>query len=569
MSDSMSKQINQLIDIGAISLNSFDSGYLSPIFLRKKPNGSNRLIFNLRHLNTYVYPPKFRLISLSKVSQTLQQGDYLVKIDISNAYYHIPIQESHRRYLSLAFNGKIYNMNCLPFGLSSAPSIFSKITNWVASLLREKGIRVIVYLDDFLLMNQEADKLAEQAIWTVEFLKQLGWHINTDKTDLKPKTRIEYLGIIWDTKLNKKILPMSKISNITDSILKTLHDDKWCWMGAKQLLGKLNFAANVIPLGLLHCRRIQIASKSLPDVQRYKMFQIPDQVKEELSWWLQNLRETSDIQIAPASIFIATDASDVGWGAIINDKKLSGHWSTAQSHWHCNQKELWTLFEVLQRYLQEVSGKTILFQSDNRTATSYIRRQGGTKSQKLLNIASKILNLAQQHRITIIPKYLPGRYNGIADSLSRLKAQQEWHLDCSTQQSIFQIMGTPEIDLFASKSSAVVPRYVSEDHTDMTSEYTDAFSRPWNYKVAWIFPPPALIPRVLQHLNGSQGHYLLVVPRWEKAFWRAEVKKRAVCPPYKIRNVKEHLRDLRTNLPPRNIQNLSLEVWKVRAGPMR
>lgn len=564
----MSQQIENLLDVNAISINSFNSGYLSPIFLRQKPNGSHRLIFNLRSLNFYVHPPRFRLISLSKVAQTLQQGDYLVKIDISNAYYHIPVQNSHTRYLSLAFNGKIYNMNCLPFGLSSAPSIFSKITNWVASQLRERGIRVIVYLDDFLLMNQAADKLTEQAIWAMNFLTKLGWQINSDKTDLTPKSRIEYLGLIWDTKENVKILPSSKISNIKNSILNTLSKGNWSWMEAKQLLGKLNFAANVIPLGFLHCRRIQIAAKSLPDIQRYKIFQFPDQVKEELSWWLQNLSKTSDIQIAPPSVFITTDASDIGWGAVINDEKLSGHWNTSQNHWHCNQKELWTLFEVLQKKLELVSGKTVLFQTDNKTAASYIRKQGGTKSQKLLCIASKILHLALQYKITIIPKYLPGRYNGIADSLSRQKTFQEWHLDQPTRTAIFRSMGTPEIDLFASNLSAVVPRYVSEDHKDMSSEYTDAFSRPWNYEIAWIFPPPALIPRVLRHLNGSKGLYLLVIPKWEKAFWRAEIKKRAISPPFRIRDLKNHLRDLRTNLPPRNIQTLSLEVWKVRAGPM-
>ncbi|XP_063369922.1 uncharacterized protein LOC134658240 [Cydia amplana] len=299
------------------------------------------------------------------------------------------------------------------------------------------------------------------------------------------------------------------------------------------------------------------------------MFQLADQVKTELDWWLQNLANTSDIQVAPASVFIATDASDIGWGAIINDEKLSGHWSTSQNYWHCNQKELWTLLEVIQPKLQLISGKTFLFQTDNQTAATYIRKQGGTKSMKLLEIASKILNLALQHKISIIPKYLPGRYNGIADSLSRQKTFQKWHLDLLMQKKILQVTGTPEIDLFASKSSAVVPKYVSEDHKDMTSEYTDAFSRPWNYKLAWIFPPPAVIPRVLVHLNGSKGIYLLVVPKWEKAFWRAEIKKRAISPPFQIQHLKNHLRDLRTNLPPRNIQNLSLEVWKVRAGPMR
>lgn len=128
----------------------------------------------------------------------------MVKIDISNAYYHVPVWDSHRRYLSFAFGKNIYNMNCLPFGLSSAPSVFSKISNWVASLLREKGIRTIVYLDDFLLLNKDAILLAQQAQWAVGFLQDLGWHINLSKTNLTPTPKIEYLGLSWDSTENKK-----------------------------------------------------------------------------------------------------------------------------------------------------------------------------------------------------------------------------------------------------------------------------------------------------------------------------------------------------------------------------
>lgn len=79
-------------------------------------------------------------------------------------------------------------------------------------------------------------------------------------------------------------------------------------------------------------------------------------------------------------------------------------------------------------------------------------------SRKLLDISSKILNLAHSLDVSIVPKYLPGKYNDLADSLSRVKSQQEWHLDSQIQTLIFQKLGTPDIDLFGSKASAVVPQ---------------------------------------------------------------------------------------------------------------
>lgn len=323
----MSQEIDKLLKMRAISPNNYNSGYLSPIFLREKANGSHRLIFNLKRLNFYIRPPKFRLINLKKVAQTIQKGDFLIKIDISNAYYHIPIAHTHRRYLSLAWNGQIYNMQCLPFGLSSAPSIFSKVSNWVASLLRDRGMRVIVYLDDYLLMNQNHSTLIQQAQWTVSFLKDLGWELNLQKCDLNPKKQLEYLGLIWDTERNIIALPESKITNITNTIEKALRRNRWSWRDAKHILGKLNFASNAVPLGFLHCRPIQMAAKTLPDEDRHKTFRLPIQAKEELLWWLQNLNNCSTLQVAPPTAFITTDASDHGWGAIVNDKKLFGHWN--------------------------------------------------------------------------------------------------------------------------------------------------------------------------------------------------------------------------------------------------
>jgi hypothetical protein len=495
--------------------------------------------------------------------------DYMVKIDMSNAYYHIPIAEAHKRYLSLAYNDQIYNMNCLPFGLSSAPSIFSKVSNWVASLLRDKGIRIIVYLDDYLLLNINPAVLTQQAEHAVSLLKELGWHLNLEKSILEPRKQIEYLGLIWDSEANLITLPKAKITNISKIINHTLKKHTWSWMTAKHLFGKLNFASNAIPLGLLHCRAIQLAANHLPDHDKHRNCQLPSQTRLELLWWLENLTKGSTFQIAPPTTFITTDASDSGWGAIINNKKRCGLWDDSQKRWHSNRKKLWSLLEVLGREWQELKGKTVIFQTDNRITAAYIRKQGGTKSKNLLNVASRILSLANLHKIVIIPKYIPGRYNEIADSLSWTKNIPEWHLDKQSCETIFNKFGKPSIDLFASKASAVVPNYVSEDSRDQESQFTDAFSRTWNFRLGWIFPPSALIPRVLQHLNISQGHYLLIAPKWEKAFWKSELKRRATRPPFRIKNLWLHLRDLKTNRQPREMNNLIMEVWKIQAGPMK
>lgn len=97
-------------------------------------------------------------------------------------------------------------MTCLPFGLASAPAAFAKITNWVAHDLRQKGLRIVVYLDDFLLMHKNQEILKTQMEFAIKYLEDLGWQVNRQKLSTIPSKELEYLGITWNTEKNKKFL---------------------------------------------------------------------------------------------------------------------------------------------------------------------------------------------------------------------------------------------------------------------------------------------------------------------------------------------------------------------------
>lgn len=133
----MTLELKQLLNLGVVEKCSSTAGFLSRMFLISKTNGKLRQIFDLRRLNAYLNPPKFRLVNQNQVPDFLHQGDYLGKLDISQAYFHIPIKHSHRRYLAFAYAGQLFQMTSLPFGLSSASLAFSRISKWVASLLRQ------------------------------------------------------------------------------------------------------------------------------------------------------------------------------------------------------------------------------------------------------------------------------------------------------------------------------------------------------------------------------------------------------------------------------------------------
>lgn len=165
VSQDMDIEIQRLLKDKALRRSYQKSGFLSTMFLKKKSNGEIRPMFNLKNLNQYLSIPKFHLINHFQIPLHLRRNDFMMKIDISQAYFHIPVNPGHRRFLSLSYRGTVYEMTCLPFGLASAPSIFAKVTNWMPHQLRLKGIAkaTLVYLDDFLIFHEGPIILEDQA----------------------------------------------------------------------------------------------------------------------------------------------------------------------------------------------------------------------------------------------------------------------------------------------------------------------------------------------------------------------------------------------------------------------
>ena len=80
---------------------------------------------------------------------------------LKDAFSSIPIHISHKRFLRFTFKEKMHQFNCLPFGLSSAPWVFTKTLKPALATLRERGVRLIIYIDDLLILAESRELILD------------------------------------------------------------------------------------------------------------------------------------------------------------------------------------------------------------------------------------------------------------------------------------------------------------------------------------------------------------------------------------------------------------------------
>ena len=139
-------------------------GFNAHLFLHPKKDGSMRPILNLKPLNRFVRYQHFKMENLAAATTIIQQNDCFTKVDLKDADFAVSVHPSHRKYLRFVWDKEVYQFVSLPFGLASAPRVFTKLLKPGVSLLRHLGMRLVQYLDDGLFMSHDPLGQARDAV---------------------------------------------------------------------------------------------------------------------------------------------------------------------------------------------------------------------------------------------------------------------------------------------------------------------------------------------------------------------------------------------------------------------
>ena len=118
--------------------------------------------------------------------------------------------EGHKRFIGFWWQDRSFQFRRLPF--SSATRTFTTISRPVVAMCRAKGIRLIAYLDDFLVLARNGRQLIPQTSIVLDFLDQAEFRRNLKKCHLQTRQKFEYLCLQWDSKKLRVMLPADKIT---------------------------------------------------------------------------------------------------------------------------------------------------------------------------------------------------------------------------------------------------------------------------------------------------------------------------------------------------------------------
>eukprot|EP00731_Ephydatia_muelleri_P013512 Em0007g822a len=244
----------------------------------------------------------------------LGPGALIAKVDTESV---VPLHPDDRSLLGLRLGDKLYIDPMLPFGLRSAPKIFTAVADALEWCLRSCGIaHTHHYLDDFVVLGSSGyRRMREGTVSTlVSKCTELGIPLAAHKTE-GPAKSIKFLGIVIDTEVGELRLPAEKLVH-----LRSLVAD---WAGRKacnrkeleSLVGHLNHVCKVVRPGRSFLRRTCMIALLQQYRNKYHPIRLNHGFRSDLHWWASYAAQWNGTSYIATGVQVrfATDASG-NWG---------------------------------------------------------------------------------------------------------------------------------------------------------------------------------------------------------------------------------------------------------------
>ena len=519
----------------------------SAVFTVDKKDGGHRLCTDYRPLNLFQEKVHFKMDTVQTVAELIQPNDFGMLCDLKDCYLTMGLHPSQRKYCRFRSpaSGQRLQWRTVSFGMSEAPRMCTKLLRPLLGLLKQLGIRCMLYIDDLLLLHQDRVQLARGMAVAISLLqREVGLNIKTSKCLFEPLRRFQCLGFFWDTTTMMTSVPPKRLHATQRQAGRLLGTSPKAQPIQTRDLARFVGQATAMFRGLRGARRyLLFIQQELGHAVRRRGWHgsltLSTAAREALKWWTSKaprLRNGAPIvpEIRPLQCSIKSDAAteSLGWGGVLTlpEGKVfttRGHFTSAERDLHINALELLGCFYTIRSLLPQAFSVDqwpqvhLNCQLDNVVAIKYAR-VAVSRSLQLSRLGAQFYDWAESAQIQLSFRHLAGIYNVEADELSRREWQEiEWQLDPTLIQRL-QRQWKCHIsrDLFASRQNTQHNIYYSWEH-DFAAQGVDSLTHLWQWQdTSYAYPPTFLIPRVLQKLIQERVYdMILITPLFTLQSW--------------------------------------------------
>ena len=181
-----------------------------------------------------------------------------------------------------------------------------------------------------------------------------------------------------------------------------------------------------------------------------------------------------------------------------------------------NEREMFTGRELLLGCKDLVKGSNIVLHFDNMNAATIFSK--GSPKHRLHKYALEMDELALKWDFRLNPVWIPRDLNKFSDVMSKCLDYDDYSVKSDFFEVVCNLFNVKcNYDRFANNTNTKTLLFNSSSFCLGTAG-VDSFNYSWgNDSINWIFSPPRLIIRAINHLRDSKGVGLVLTPEWKGA----------------------------------------------------
>lgn len=561
------KELEKMVQMNIIEPVSEPTPAVSPMHVVNKGKGKLRVCMDPTELNKNIKRRHYPLQTVEEITARVKGSKFFTKLDCEKGFWQIKVTERTSKFLAFATPWGRYKYLRLPFGISSAPEVFSEIMNKTLEGINNCEIA----MDDIFLHAETEKELNKITKVVMKRIEKAGFTLNSAKCEFNQK-RVKFLGHVFteqgcepDDEKIKAINQLKTPTNVKE---------------VQRLLGMVNYVGKFIKnLSQLTEPLRKLLLKDTVWHWEAEQENAVNQIKKALT----SLPVLGYYDVnAPVRLSVDASSKSMGCCLLQNNRPIAygtRAFTTAQQNYPQIVKEAMAIRFGCTKFHEYVYGKELTIETDHKPLETIFKKSITDAPMRLQKILLDVIPYSPK------VQYIKGTQIPIADTLSRdcnseeSETEETYHINsilAITDEAQQRFIKSTKNDLELQVLKEIIKKGWPENESElpeMVKKYAN-FKEELTYEGDLLFKgnrvivPRSEIPKILNDLHkGHSGINSTLNRARQSTFWvgqakdiKNQVETCAICQRTQRANTKEPA--LMKQVPDYPFQMVSSDVFK-------